>query len=304
MNSILPIECFVQIFKYIDLQSVCSSEIVCKLWRQCMQSSAIWEILSEKEKIPLVEGTMRNRKNDFVFLRAHTVSSRAMSFLGEFVGAVPKIREEDFKQLCESWCIVVEPKAFKRKWDQTLFDLLKTKGDGPILLDTNEMSVPYSFKNVVILYSYSKGITPPICDDIEPEILKQCSRIATKVNLSVMKKRPDEKSNFLFPDDQKKLTGEQGCEMVSLRTRGLFDLIEMEKTGRCENAAEHGKAVQVRVSDTVKLPGSDDLHGIVIGWMPTKKGFHVGIADHACNIIYALPYRPLLKNMPDQVLCE
>lgn len=166
------------------------------------------------------------------------------------------------------------------------------------------MTVPYSFKNVLILYSYSKGITSPLCDDIEPEILKQCSRIATKVNLSVMKKSRVKKSRFLFFDDQKKLTGEQGCEMVSLRTRGLFDLIEMAKTGGCENAAKHKKAVQVRVSDTVKLPGSDDPHGIVIGWMPTNNGFNVGIADHASNIIYTVPYRPLSKNMPDQVLCE
>ncbi len=238
------------------LSTIGKSAQVCKLWDRSMQDPSIWEKQFEKEKIPKVAGKNRDYKADFQVLYPMTLSARKIACLGEFVGEVPKISEDDFtrlfqndpyepkKKIYETFRLIVEPHFIKRERENLLVENLLSSGDYQEENNSSpqqEILVPYSLKNIKILSSSSIAIlkvnSGPVLRSY-PEVFKQCSYPATKVNVCFMREEVPKQSRMLHFTLQKELFNKDRFEVPRLSPRALLNVVKILTTGHCPDARE------------------------------------------------------------------
>ncbi len=278
----------VKIGQFLNLREVGYSGQVSKSWHLAMQHSSIWQNQFENKKIPAVDGQNRDYKKDFKILYPITLSGRDISCLGEFVGEVPKISEEDFNRLFENdpyesnkkiyqtFLIIVEPRFFKRKYSYCLEEKLLKNGDFQMNgKDKVDLLVPYSLKNIKILssskFTLKKNVKGPVLRGYK-EVFQQCSFKATKVNISFMRSEVPKQSRMLWFHEQQELFQKHRFEMPRLSVRSLFNVVKILNTGKCPDSNQP-EFTTTSTSDTARIEFGD--YPLTIGGYSQDEGIHI-----------------------------
>ncbi len=278
-------------FRYLNLSDAGQFSLVSKAWNEAMGTPSIWLTLSAKKKIPHIEGRISTAKKDLRYMLSHTISARQMACFGKFVGEAPTIsatafdmfktamdRYEPSKKLSNTFVFVVEPLAIYRDYDEALFKELIANGDFDATAPENEnpkedgLWIPYSLKNLKILAEhplFKKG-EGPVFRNAFPEILKQCSRISKAVKVTLMRKRVPEESRNLTYSDQKNRLKEKGHVIVSLCTRGYYDLLEILNKDSCPDL-EKPRWTFSRTCDEIVVDNKENP--VTIGGFAPRGGF-------------------------------
>ena len=300
---------------FLTFHEVISSSIASKLWSRAMESETIWHGLYEREKIPEVSGSKEYKKN-FIFLYPRTISARQMSGLGTFVGIVPKISKKEFTRYCnkhdpfdpqkkihETFCIFVEPVAFKRAYHRGLALDLCMKGDQGIeIVDQDDSSkkeivVPFSFKNIQVLTSHllKECEVKVLADDNDLFLpthwrFSNAPKIAT---LSIMRRHVPEESRGRLFFNQSQLMGKKGLESTPFITRFLFNVVEILNTKTCPDDCKSDGSVPTRSRAPEILVGADWYSHLIVGGYRPTIGLQIELSNEASNSIGIAPRFPI-----------
>jgi hypothetical protein len=235
-------------FQFLTVADAGRFSQVSKAWNAAMQRPGIWLTLFDVEKIPRIEGRVATAQEDLSFMLPRTYSAKKMACVGKFVGLVPMISEKAFemfktaidayessKKFSETFSFIVEPIEIYRENNEALLNDLIANGDFDAKAVENKnpqengLRIPYSLVNLKILAEHpltNKG-GAPVFAKLRTETLKQCSTIAKRVKLTLMRKEvPRESQNLTF-SDQNELLNEKGHVLVPLCTRVYFDGLEI-----------------------------------------------------------------------------
>jgi hypothetical protein len=217
-----------------------------------MQYPGIWLQMFEDEKIPRIKGRATTANEDFRFMKAVTYSIRKIGCLGRFVGEVPMISAEDFnklqnkmdpyepdKKMCETFRVIVEPTHIHRDYDKSLLDALIKEGDFDpndprnSNLESQGLLIPYSLKNLKILAEHplSQKSTKSVFNHFCPNVLDHFGSPLETVHIDFMRIKIPKQSRHLTYDGQRKMLESNGHEIMPLRTRLYFDVVEMLTEG-------------------------------------------------------------------------
>ncbi|GEM_PF-1761594 len=228
--------CFME--RYTDIFN-CAR--VCKSWNKFSEHLSLWQQLSSKEKIPMVErleGHESNPKQEFRTLYPITISGRmSEGLMGPFCGEIPLISRKCFencfrkdpfeseKLMKDTFNFVVIPGAFKRESCAEFPFILDENGDlketNSTGLTTQTLEIRNRIKNLQTLCKYPLNKERKfVFECIEPEILEQCNTCPNKISLIFMRIRGV--SGGMNYSKQKAYVEEQGFEVTSLRNRLFF----------------------------------------------------------------------------------
>lgn len=251
------------ILNQLPTAGLLTSSQVCTTWKQLADQPSIWESHSINENIPVVAGEKRDHKSDFRILRSITVGFTQIGrIFGECLGKMPKINPivfalltqpdpwEPEKTMAQTFVFVVVPKAFKKAFEQGLFNNLAENGDGFKNVDPaqakilqEDMEVPCSHKNIVLLSGgkiFTAGTTVKYFDE--------CNSVSEDVHIYFMRKVAPLQTR------SKNLQGQIGVlndfENVPLKVRMLSNAVEFAETKTCSDSAVGCESV--RTSALVK----------------------------------------------------
>jgi hypothetical protein len=194
---------------YMSVEDVFSMDLVSKEWQNALVVSEVWNGLYQRELIPLVEGEKRNLRSDLKKLYPITLNgAKIEKYLGDFVGAMPRIRNDCFrmlfnsdpdepdKKMGESYEVIVVPEALRRTFVSGLVAAVK---NGKLTITENlnsapneqELLIPFSFPNLVTLSQYPRAGQKncPVFANVTNIVLDQCRGSATKVSIFFMRRK-------------------------------------------------------------------------------------------------------------------
>ncbi len=258
--------------QFMPLSALGRCSAVCRAWSKQMNSPNLWLTMFDIEKYPRVEDGFPTAKEDFRFMHQCIYSAGKMAPLGQFVGVggVPMISRETFERMKNEMDPVeknikmhvkhrflVEPThIFRDGFNKALYDDLIANGDfNDRDLKDGGMMIPYSAKNVKVLarhpaqgYEYPNPVFA-FTDAHMASTFNQCSKVATKVNVSIHRMdAPVETVQKVF-DAQNAWLQSNKYIMASFTQRLYFLVIEILTTGTCPDKDE----VTTRTSDLVKV---------------------------------------------------
>lgn len=256
-------DCLMHTISFLGLSDIATCCTVRKNWKIVIDGPVgqqmIWKQVSIREGIPIVQGENRNYKNDFKFLRPITISGRIISkYLGEIVGDIPLMREDRFTELRydfdpfqpikkrkATFVVLVDPSKIRitvcrerplalDDSGETLVEIPERQRDAIV---EEELTVPFSFKNLKMLATYPLAGMVHGCvfrPNSYKEVFDQCNRPSDQNRILIMR-RQAVKMNRSFGDTegQKEEVSRQGLDIVTVRERAFFDAIQILRFGTC-----------------------------------------------------------------------
>ena len=270
--------------QFMPLSSLGCCSAVCRAWSTLMDFPELWLKNFDYHKYPRIEDGHKTAKEDFRFMHQYTYSARKMAPLGQFVGEVPMISRETFKRmkeemdpvektikLHEKHRFLVQPThIFRAGFNKALYDDLIANGDfNDRDLKDGGMMVPYSAKNLKVLSRHPlDGFTRQIfafSDSHLAPIFNQCSKVAPRVNVSIIRiESPNETEERDF-DEQTAWLQNHKYYVSSFTERLHYCMLEIFTTNTCSDS----QGVVSRTSDLVKVTtrgrATEDLFPVAIG---------------------------------------
>ncbi|MES2199364.1 MAG: hypothetical protein V4489_04270 [Chlamydiota bacterium] len=262
---------------------------------QVFRDAAATEV-SIREGVPMVQGENRDRKDDYMFLRSITISSKVIGrYLGEVVGKVPLMREDRFIQLRYSQDYF-EPKNSKRETHIVIVDPshlkitvgpnrpLREDSEGTLTevpsknrstLPKREITIPFSFKNLKMLADFPLAGNengPLFRPNCEPKVFNQCNTPPDHNKILIMRKEVTATySNFDGKQGQRALVTNRKWEVVTVRQRGFHNIIKILETGTCPDGGT--KEIFARGAESFEFSGR--IYNPIIGGFKPKIGMGV-----------------------------
>ncbi len=284
-SAIFPADAMRIIFALLSNQEIHSVFQVCKHWNELVDCDEFWKYLFVKKGLPFVEGTDKDYKQIYITLSPKTISGEMFKECFGEVRDIPLLAKDKYKmfaelndpftsadvpqqKICRTFWIILNPSHVYRCYDKELYILLKAskfQEDQPENKDGEEMKIPFTLRNQILLIEYSGH---NVFGYFHPEVLLQCSPVSGKTTLWLMREQTVYQNHAYSIQTQD--VKEKGFELVPLTVRSAFDGIKIRKTGTCP---DNVGAPYARTANTLKLP--PEIRPVAIGGYPTDRGLEV-----------------------------